>query len=64
MPAPCWRPAALAPALRRVQQPVAHGFGMNWLLTPHGSETLVGHEGGTGGFSSLVLLRRPSSGPS
>ena len=47
----------LAPALRRVQQPVAHGFGMNWLLTPHGSETLVGHEGGTGGFSSLVLLR-------
>jgi CubicO group peptidase (beta-lactamase class C family) len=47
----------LAPALRRVQQPVAHGFAMNWLLSAHNGETLVSHEGGTGGFSSLVLLR-------
>lgn len=47
----------LAGALRRVQQPVAHGLAMNWLLSPAGSETLISHEGGTGGFSSLVMLR-------
>lgn len=49
-------PPALVANLRRTQQPLAHGFGMNWMLPSlHGRELVV-HEGGTGGFSSLVML--------
>lgn len=49
-------PPALVAQLRRTQQPLAHGFGMNWMLpTLHGRAYAL-HEGGTGGFSSLVAL--------
>lgn len=49
-------PPELVAQLRRTQQPLAHGFGMNWLLHKVQGRALVMHEGGTGGFSSLVLL--------
>lgn len=49
-------PAALVAQLRRTQQPLAHGFGMNWALPLVQDRSLVLHEGGTGGFSSLVML--------
>lgn len=49
-------PPALVAQLRRTQQPLAHGFGMNWMLRNLQGRALVMHEGGTGGFSSLVLL--------
>jgi len=49
-------PPALVARLHRTQQPLAHGFGMNWLLHQVQGRTLVLHEGGTGGFSSLVML--------
>lgn len=49
-------PPALAASLRRTQQPLAHGFGMNWMLRKVQGRDLVMHEGGTGGFSSLLVL--------
>lgn len=49
-------PPALVAQLRRTQQPLAHGFGMNWMLRGVQGRALAMHEGGTGGFSSLVLL--------
>jgi D-alanyl-D-alanine-carboxypeptidase/D-alanyl-D-alanine-endopeptidase len=49
-------PPDLAARLRRTQQPLAHGFGMNWMLRTLQGRGLAMHEGGTGGFSSLVLL--------
>lgn len=49
-------PPALVAQLRRTQQPLAHGYGMSWLLQSVKGRGLVLHEGGTGGFSSLVLL--------
>ena len=49
-------PAALVAQLRRTQQPLAHGFGMNWMLRKLQGRDLAMHEGGTGGFSSLVML--------
>ncbi|RZJ13101.1 MAG: class A beta-lactamase-related serine hydrolase [Rubrivivax sp.] len=49
-------PPALLANLRRTQQPLAHGFGMNWMLRNLQGRDLVMHEGGTGGFSSLVVL--------
>ncbi|MFG6412561.1 serine hydrolase domain-containing protein [Roseateles sp. DC23W] len=49
-------PPALVAPLRRTQQPLAQGYGMNWLLRRVQGRELVMHEGGTGGFSSLVVL--------
>lgn len=49
-------PPALVAPLRRTQQPLAQGFGMNWALRRVQGRELVFHEGGTGGFSSLVAL--------
>ena len=49
-------PPALVARLQRTQQPLAHGFGMNWALQSLQGRSLVVHEGGTGGFSSLVML--------
>lgn len=49
-------PPALVAQLRRTQQPLAHGYGMNWMLRRVQGRDLVFHEGGTGGFSSLVAL--------
>ncbi len=43
-------------AMQRTQQPLVQGFGMNWLVQQVEGRTLVSHEGGTGGFSSLVSL--------
>jgi serine-type D-Ala-D-Ala carboxypeptidase/endopeptidase len=37
-------------------QPLAHQFGMFWMLGRAGREPAPGHEGGTGGFSSLILV--------
>jgi D-alanyl-D-alanine-carboxypeptidase/D-alanyl-D-alanine-endopeptidase len=53
-------PPALVAQLRRTQQPLAHGFGMNWALPKPQGRDLVMHDGGTGGFSSLVLLEPAS----
>ena len=42
--------------LQATHRPLAHGFAMNWMvLNVQGHELLV-HEGGTGGFSSLLAL--------
>lgn len=49
-------PAALRPALRLTQQPLAHGYAMNWMVRTLQGRALLMHEGGTGGFSSLVVL--------
>ncbi|HEY0957533.1 MAG TPA: serine hydrolase domain-containing protein [Roseateles sp.] len=49
-------PPAQVVSLRRSQQPLAQGYGMNWLLRRVQGRELVMHEGGTGGFSSLVAL--------
>ncbi len=47
------------PQARRLQmtrQPLAHGWGMNWALPTVKGRPVVTHEGGTGGFSSLLIL--------
>ncbi|MBV8033792.1 serine hydrolase [Roseateles sp.] len=49
-------PAALTAALRLTQQPLAHGFAMNWVVSRQQGRELRMHDGGTGGFSSLVVL--------
>lgn len=49
-------PPALVASLRRTQQPLTQGSGMNWMLRKLQGRDLVVHEGGTGGFSSLVAL--------
>ncbi len=46
----------LATQLRQTQQPLAGSFAMGWMVAPVQGRSLVLHEGGTGGFSSLVLL--------
>ncbi|MBN9425034.1 MAG: beta-lactamase family protein, partial [Burkholderiales bacterium] len=46
----------LAGPIKCTQQPVAAGFGMNWSLPVVRGRALVLHEGGTGGFSSLVAF--------
>lgn len=46
----------LSGRMRMTQQPLAHGFGMNWSRTTVKGHELVLHEGGTGGFSSLLAL--------
>jgi serine-type D-Ala-D-Ala carboxypeptidase/endopeptidase len=47
---------ATGAALALTLKPVAHGLGMNWLLVKTPGDTLPLHEGGTGGFSSALLL--------
>jgi D-alanyl-D-alanine-carboxypeptidase/D-alanyl-D-alanine-endopeptidase len=46
----------LLKTMQRTQQPLTQGFGMNWLVQAAQGRTLISHEGGTGGFSSLVSL--------
>lgn len=47
---------ALQAALLRSQQPLAPGFAMAWMRPEVQGHTLLMHEGGTGGFSSLLAL--------
>jgi len=49
-------PAPVVARLRTTQQPLAHGFGMNWMRRSIQGHDIVMHEGATGGFSSLVAL--------
>lgn len=49
-----------AKRMRMTQQPLANGWGMNWSLPRARGRSLVTHEGGTGGFSSLVTLDIPA----
>ena len=49
-------PAAPVALMRETQQPLTHGIAMNWGLQQVQGHKLVMHEGGTGGFSSLVVL--------
>ncbi|MDM4767106.1 serine hydrolase domain-containing protein [Pelomonas sp. SE-A7] len=49
-------PAAPVALMRQTQHPLAHGFAMNWMRRSLQGRELVMHEGGTGGFSSLVAL--------
>ena len=46
----------LKATLQLTQQPVAHGYGINWMRRNLEGRDLLLHEGGTGGFSSLVVL--------
>lgn len=48
--------AALVARLQRTQQPLQGQTGMNWMRFNVKGHDLVAHEGGTGGFSSLVVL--------
>jgi CubicO group peptidase (beta-lactamase class C family) len=48
--------AALLAPLVLTQQPLRERSGMNWMLLNFQGHDLVAHEGGTGGFSSLVAL--------
>ena len=60
------RESEIAPALARTQQQVAsvgsHTMGMNWVILSTaniaGGHTIAAHEGGTGGYSSLVAFDR------
>ena len=56
------RDSAMAPALARTQVQVAdvggHRMGMNWALASLNGHAVVAHEGGTGGFSALVVFDR------
>ncbi len=52
--------SATARLMRMTQQPLANGWGMNWSLPRAKGRSLVTHEGGTGGFSSLVTLDIPA----
>ncbi|MEH0168455.1 serine hydrolase domain-containing protein [Roseateles microcysteis] len=49
-------PAPLVARMHQTQQPLAHGFAMNWMHRKIQGRDLLMHEGGTGGFSSLVAL--------
>jgi CubicO group peptidase (beta-lactamase class C family) len=54
------RNSAITPALATTQAQIAdvtrHRMGMNWVLATLNGRTLAAHEGGTGGFSSLVMF--------
>jgi D-alanyl-D-alanine-carboxypeptidase/D-alanyl-D-alanine-endopeptidase len=56
------RESEITPALERTQRQVAsvggHTMGMNWILSTGNGHTIVAHEGGTGGYSSLVAFDR------
>ncbi len=47
---------ALRATLQLTQQPLREHVGMNWGLLNFDGHDLVAHEGGTGGFSSLLAL--------
>ncbi|MDG0854253.1 class A beta-lactamase-related serine hydrolase [Pelomonas puraquae] len=49
-------PADVVARLRLTQQPLAQGFAMNWMHRELQGRALLLHEGGTGGFSSLIAL--------
>lgn len=49
-------PADVVARLRLTQQPLAHGYAMNWMRQTLQGRELLMHEGGTGGFSSLLAL--------
>lgn len=49
-------PEAVTARMRRAEQPLGNGFAMNWELRGLQGHDLLIHEGGTGGFSSLVAL--------
>lgn len=42
--------------LQATHRPLAHGFAMNWSVLDIQGHRLLVHEGGTGGFSSLLAL--------
>jgi serine-type D-Ala-D-Ala carboxypeptidase/endopeptidase len=42
--------------MRRAEQPVGNGYAMNWARQDIQGHDILIHEGGTGGFSSLVAL--------
>jgi D-alanyl-D-alanine-carboxypeptidase/D-alanyl-D-alanine-endopeptidase len=56
------RESKITPALAQTQRQVAsvggHTMGMNWILSTANGRTIVAHEGGTGGYSSLVAFDR------
>src|SRR5215467_7972513 len=59
------RASAITPALERTQQQIAnvgppgHTMGMNWVLrAASNGHIFAAHEGGTGGYSSLVAFNR------
>jgi serine-type D-Ala-D-Ala carboxypeptidase/endopeptidase len=56
------RESEITPALAQTQRQVAsvggHTMGMNWILSTGNGHTIVAHEGGTGGYSSLVAFDR------
>lgn len=47
----------LRAVIQRSLQPLAHGFGSFWLLGRLNGRLAPGHEGGTGGFSSLLVVQ-------
>ena len=49
-------PPDIASRMRRTQSALAPGIAMNWQLASLDGRQFVLHEGGTGGFSSIVLL--------
>ncbi|MBB1089489.1 serine hydrolase [Lysobacter sp. SG-8] len=55
-------PQPLADAIELTQQPLQTPAGtpiaMNWMLADVGGHAILAHEGGTGGFSSLVAIDR------
>ena len=46
----------LAARLRSTEAPLAHGIGMSWFVGRIDGQDQVMHEGGTGGFSTLIAL--------
>jgi CubicO group peptidase (beta-lactamase class C family) len=56
------RESAITPALERTQRQITkvggHTMGMNWLLSTANGHTILAHEGGTGGYSSLIVFDR------
>ncbi|MCV2359923.1 beta-lactamase family protein [Paucibacter sp. TC2R-5] len=51
----------LQAALTMTQQALNEHSGMSWMRVSHQGRTLLTHEGGTGGFSSLLMLE-PAAG--
>jgi serine-type D-Ala-D-Ala carboxypeptidase/endopeptidase len=56
------RESTITPALARTQEYVAtvdgHSMGMNWNLITRNGHSIIAHEGGTGGYSSLAAVDR------
>ena len=49
-------PAEVVARMRHTQAPLVHGYAVNWMSRKIQGQQLLMHEGGTGGFSSLVAL--------